>query len=199
MTEIICPTPKLPQRFVMASPVRSGSDPFHVSQDVCSLYGACPNLPHNIGHRFQPGSIVYERSRRSALRFLPRHKFFRQFLDRQIPVFDDFFFLKALPCFEQKFRFVLLGLSDHPQDVLFFHREFSKFNGAAALCVKYEFFGLLLCFKESAVAFPDSRQSHGYPYPVTFSVWQLLERFAWKNAPEKSNWVGWGSNPQPTP
>ena len=58
MTEIVCPTPKFPQRFVMASPVRSGSDPFHVSQDVCSLYGACPNLPHNIGHRFQPGPIV---------------------------------------------------------------------------------------------------------------------------------------------
>jgi hypothetical protein len=97
-------------------------------QDVCSLYGACPNLPHNIGHRFQPGSIVDERSRRSALRFLPRHKFFHQFLDRQIPVFDNFLFLKALPRFQEQLRFVFLGLSNHPKDVLFFDRKFSKFN-----------------------------------------------------------------------
>jgi hypothetical protein len=76
MTEIVCSTPKLPQRFVMASPVRSGSNSFHVSQDICSLYGACPNVAHNIGHRFQPGPIVDERSGRSALRFLPSQIFF---------------------------------------------------------------------------------------------------------------------------
>jgi hypothetical protein len=61
---------------------------------------AIPNVPHSMGHRFQPGPIVDERSRRSALRFLPRHKFFHQFLDRQIPVFDNFLFLKALPRFQ---------------------------------------------------------------------------------------------------
>ena len=128
MTEIVRPTPKLPQRFVMASPVRSGSDPFHVSQDVCSLYGARPNVPHNIGHRFQPGSIVDERSRRAALRFLSRHKFFHSFLDRQISVFDNFLFLKALPRLQQQLGLVFRGLSNHPKDVLFFDRKFGKFN-----------------------------------------------------------------------
>jgi hypothetical protein len=80
-------------------------NPFHVSQDVCSLYGACPSVSHNIGHRFQPGPIVDQRSRGSALRFLPRHKVFHQFLDRQIPVFDNFLFLKALPRFVSNMNF----------------------------------------------------------------------------------------------
>ncbi len=49
-------------------------------------------------------------------------------MDRQIPVFANFLFLKALPRFQQQLRLVFLGLSNHPKDVLFFDRKFSKFN-----------------------------------------------------------------------
>jgi hypothetical protein len=58
--------------------------------------------------------------------------------DRQIPVFANFLFLKALPRFQQQSRFVFVGLSDYPEDILFFDRKFSEFNGTAALCLKYK-------------------------------------------------------------
>jgi hypothetical protein len=168
MSEIVCPTPKLPQRFVMASPVGSGSDPFHVSQDICSLYGACPNVPHKLGHRFQAGPIIDERSHRAALRFLSRHKFFHLFLDRQISVFDNFLFLKALPRLQQQLGLVFRGLSNNPKDVLFFDRKFGKFNRTAALCLEYEFLPLLFRFKESAAIFPLFRQPCRNPDPIEF-------------------------------
>ena len=102
--------------------VRSRSDPFHVAQEVRSFYGAGPDVTYNLGHRIHSGPIVYERPGRSALRFLPSQEFFRQFLNCQVPVVADFLFLKALPCFQQEPRLRLLGLSDHPQNMLFFDR-----------------------------------------------------------------------------
>jgi hypothetical protein len=106
----------------MASPVCSWGYSFHVAQEVRSFYGAGPNVTYNLGHRIQPGPIVYERPGRPALRFLPSQEFFRQFLNCQIPVVADFLFLETLPCFQQEPRFILLRLPDYPRDMLFFDR-----------------------------------------------------------------------------